>query len=105
MSQHSCVVYLNQGHRKLFLVTQNTLVAVVGLGRGIAGAFGALSLAYGHSASHYCAHNVFDWGCLHLASLVVSLFLVLVESQEYSLSLLHNYPLVHHAFRSPFSLH
>ena len=54
-------------------MTQNALVAVAGLDRGIAGAFGALLLAYGYSAVHCCAHNALNPGGLYLASLVVPL--------------------------------
>ena len=38
--QHPSIAYLNQGLRKLFLVTQNTRLAVAGHDHGIAGAFG-----------------------------------------------------------------
>ena len=102
MSLHLCAVYLNQG---LFLATQNVLVAIGGLDRGIAGAFEELSLACGHSAVYCCEHNVLNQGCLSLVSFVVLLVLVLVKVQEHSLPLLHNYPLVHRLIHSPCSPH
>ena len=99
------MVYLTKGFHKFSLVTQNALVAVAGLGRGILNAFETSSPVYKHSVAYHCGHNVLSQEYLNLVSLVVRLSLVLGEAREYSLPLFHNSLLVHCPVHSLFSLH